>query len=379
MGLSLELVQGTAHDYTFQLPYTGSITVLTGTVSSSTTALTGVNTLFLTELAAGDWVYDVAAPITVVPCQVATVVTNTSATVVLAPTTAYSASSLINRRPDPWALDPDLTTLITGTASVAPTNVFEATDTLRATVWAGDNEVSLLTPTALWQSAPNGQVLVRFENADTVNLAPGPYYLQVYATRPASANPPIVARTTALLPHGTSLTVIPASGTAVPRPTYINITDVRKIAPWIDDLQVPENRAGFDDQLADARDWLDEVTLRNYRGGNVSLLGYHGFALDAWYTGGGRRTSLVNRWLKAALVANQLLVTPRIKNICAYYALSRICETFITKSGQYVALASRFRFEAESLLASTTVEIDVNGDGYGEVPINLSSTNTLWA
>ena len=51
----------------------------------------------------------------------------------------------------------------------------------------------------------------------------------------------------------------------------------------------------------------------------------------------------------------------------------------ITKSGQYVALASRFRFEAEILLASTTAEIDVNGDGYGEVPINFSSTNTLWA
>ena len=51
----------------------------------------------------------------------------------------------------------------------------------------------------------------------------------------------------------------------------------------------------------------------------------------------------------------------------------------IVKSGQYVALASRFRFEAESLLASTTVEIDVNGDGFGEIPVNFSSTNTLWA
>jgi len=25
------------------------------------------------------------------------------------------------------------------------------------------------------------------------------------------------------------------------------------------------------------------------------------------------------------------------------------------------------------------VEIDVNGDRFGEVPINFSSTNTLWA
>ena len=51
----------------------------------------------------------------------------------------------------------------------------------------------------------------------------------------------------------------------------------------------------------------------------------------------------------------------------------------ITKGGMYAMLAARFRLEAESLLASTTVEIDVNGDGFGEVPINFSSTNTLWA
>ncbi len=72
-------------------------------------------------------------------------------------------------------------------------------------------------------------------------------------------------------------------------------------------------------------------------------------------------------------------MTQRVKDICAYYALSRICESLITKAGQYVSLASRFRFEAESLLASSTIEIDVNGDGFGEVPINFSSTNTLWA
>ena len=306
MGLALELVQGTAHDFQFQLPFSGII--------------------------------------------------------------------------DPFAQDYDQTVLILGTPGSVVAGVFADTDTLAATVWAGADETPLLTPAATWIASTKGQVQVTFANTDTAALAVGQYYLQAFATRPAQVGPPVVpARTTALLPRGTSLEILAASGTSVPRPTYITITDVRKIAPWIDDLQVPDNRTGFDDQLADSRDWIDEVTLRNYRGGNVSLLGYHGFALDAWYTGGGRRTSLTNRWLKAALVANQLLITPRIKNICAYYALSRICETFITKSGQYVALASRFRFEAESLLASTTVEIDVNGDGYGEVPINLSSTNTLWA
>ncbi len=259
-----------------------------------------------------------------------------------------------------------------------PTGIFLGTDTLSATVWAGSNETPLLTPAATWINAATAQYQVTLQNTDSSSLATGQYYLQAYATRIGIGLAP--TRTTALLPRGTSLEILAAPGTSfTARPTYINVRDIRKIAPWIDDLQVPDSNTGFDDQLADSRDWLDEMTLRNYRGGNVSLLGYHGFALDAWYTGGGRRTSLTNRWLFAALQQNQLLVTPRVKQVCAYYALSRICESMITKSGQYMALASRFRFEAESLLASTTVEIDVNGDGFGEVPINFSSTNTLWA
>jgi len=256
-----------------------------------------------------------------------------------------------------------------------PTGIFLATDVLTASVWAGSNETPLLTPAATWISAANAQYQVTLQDTDSAGLAIGQYYLQAYATRPG-----VPSRTTALLPRGTSLEILAAPGTSfTPRPTYIVLNDVKKIAPWINDLQVPDNNSGFDDQLADSRDWLDELILRNYRGGNVSLLGYHGFALDAWYTGGGRRTSLTNRWLFTALRTNQLLVTPRVKQLLAYFSLSKICESMITKSGQYVALASRFRFEAESLLASTTVEIDVNGDGWGEVPINFSSTNTLWA
>ncbi len=256
-----------------------------------------------------------------------------------------------------------------------PTGVFVDSDTLTCNVWAGANETPLLTPATSWISSNSAQYQITLQNADSASLAIGIYYIQAFASRTV----PGLTRTTALMPRGSSLEILANSGTQTPAVSYIAITDIRKIAPWIDDLQVPDNNTGFDSQCADARAWLDELILRNYRGGNVSLLGYHGFALDAWYTGGGRRTSLTNRWLYSALAANQLLVTPRVKAVCAYYALSRICESMITKAGQYIALASRFRLEAESLLASTTVEIDVNGDGFGEVPINFSSTNTLWA
>lgn len=275
---------------------------------------------------------------------------------------------------EPWTLDPEQTVLISGAPGSTSQGSFLGTDVLTASVWAGSNEVPLLTPTATWISATNAQYQVTLQNTNSASLPIGTYYLQAYATRAGTPS-----RTTALLPRGTSLEIIAQPMAATPRPTYISVVNLRTIAPWIDDLQVPDSTSGFDDACADARDWLDEMTLRNYRGGNVSLLGYHGFALDAWYTGGGRRTSLTNRWLYAALQANQLLVKPRIIQVCSYYALSRICESMITKGGMYAMLAARYRLEAESLLASTTVEIDVNGDGFGEVPINFSSTNTLWA
>jgi hypothetical protein len=275
---------------------------------------------------------------------------------------------------DPFTLDPEQTVLISGAPGSTAQGSFLSTDVLTAKVWAGSNEVPLLTPTASWISATNATFQVTLQNTDSSSLAYGIYYLQAYATRAGTP-----ARTTALLPRGSSLEIIAAATTGTPRPTYISIVDLRKIAPWIDDLQMPDSHEGFDDPCADARDWVDELVLRNYRGGNVSLLGYHGMALDAWFSGGGRRTSLSNRWLIGCLAANQLLVTPRVKNVCAYYALSRICESMITKGGMYAMLAARYRFEAESLVASTTFEIDCNGDGFGEIPVSMSSTNTLWA
>ncbi len=250
-------------------------------------------------------------------------------------------------------------------------DIFQDTDPVTCSVWTGDDETSVASPAASWIDAAQAQFLVSFNDVDTANLPFEVFFIQAWASR--------LGRTVALMPRGSTIEILPTPGAATSRPIYIGVADLRKIAPWIDDLQAPGNHTGFDEQCADARDWVDELVLRNYRGGNVSLLGYHGFALDAWYTGGGRRTSLTNRWLKQALIDNQLLVTPRVRKICAYYALSLICESMLTTNAQYVALSARFRYEAQNLASSTTFEIDVNGDGFGEVPINMSSTNTLWA
>jgi hypothetical protein len=266
-----------------------------------------------------------------------------------------------------------------------PTAQFAVTDSLQCRVWQGQSSAPVASPLTVWINAVNATYLISGQIADTANLAPGVYYISVTATR--AGVPPAPTRTAALMPEDSTLTLTPVPGSQVARPTYITIADLRKKAPWIEDVQgaFPGSQTGFLDQCADARDWTNECALRNYRGGDISLLGYHGMALDAWYTGGSRKTSLRNPYILFLLQSNMLIVTQRVKDVNTYYALSLICEGLITRGAQYYAMAARYRAQAEQLLASTTLELTVNNsvDGYGNpipaIPINMSSTNTLWA
>src|SRR5271165_7509512 len=106
---------------------------------------------------------------------------------------------------------------VTNPDGTIPTGIFLSTDVLTASVWAGSNEVPLLTPTVTWISATNAQYQVTLQNADSASLAYGTYYLQAYATR--AGTPP---RTTALLPRGSSLEIIAEPLAVTPRPTYIS-------------------------------------------------------------------------------------------------------------------------------------------------------------
>lgn len=247
---------------------------------------------------------------------------------------------------------------------------YTGTEALSGAVWAGNDQEPLFVATVTWYNAAGGQVVVALPAAQTAGLAVGLYRFRLLVTDAAGPHDAYESR----------VYITAAPGAAALRPTYITAADVRKVASWIDDLQDADNQeAGFLDQCADARDWLDEIILRNYRGGNITLLGYHGLALDAWYTGGVRRTSLANIWLKTALQNNQLLITPRIKRVQALYAAHLIAGDNISKGKQFLAMAARYRMEANSLLIATTAELCLSGDGFTpNVPINFSTTNTLF-
>ena len=253
-----------------------------------------------------------------------------------------------------------------------PTGQFLGTDTLYCAVWRGSTETPLATPAIAWISPTNAQVQITFAPSDTASLTPGIYYVLATATRGSDV--------VDLLPENTALHLFAVPASTIPPPAYCTIQDIRDIAGWIDDIaSEPVFNGSFDRQLGGARDWIDESVVRQYRGGNVSLLGEHGIALDAWYTGGARRTGLENRWIVQELAANKLLLRPRVVKMAAYYALSLICECLMSRDKKYQALGAQARNMALTMLAGSILEIDINGDGYGEVPINFSSTNTLLA
>jgi len=263
-----------------------------------------------------------------------------------------------------------------------PTGQFTGSDALSAKLWQGASDLSLITFSTppSWINAANAQYQISFNNADTATLALGVYFVQCTATR--------TGRSAALMPWGSTVTIQAAPGSTAARPTYITAGDLRLIAGWLDQVSDPNSETGFIEQCADARDWLDECILRNYRGGNVELLGYHGLALDAWYTGGARRTSLRNPFILNLLQTGALIITTRTKKICAHYAVSLICEDMLQSMGnpsRYQGMAARHRAEAYRMLTTYTAELningarDTNGNLVASIPINFSSTNTLWA
>ena len=270
-----------------------------------------------------------------------------------------------------------------------PTGQFQSTDVLSMALWQGNalapvvSKSSATSADLAWISATNAQFGITFHPADTANLAAGVYYLEATATRGSDSAD--------LLPKGTTLTLTATPGTGSARSSYITGDDLRRLAPWIYDVQAPGSETGFLDQCADARDWLDENILRNYPGGYVSLLGEHGTALAAWATSGAQLSSIRNPWILQLLqngpaVAGSkggLIVSRRTKDICAYYALFRTCDAIITKGNQYAALSARFRQQCYQLLVSYTAELSVAGsvDTWGNliamIPVNFGTARSL--
>lgn len=259
-----------------------------------------------------------------------------------------------------------------------PVTTYTSAATLAATVWPGDDRLASFSPTAAWTDAPAGTLTLTFAAAHTAALEPGEYPVLLAITAGGLTAQQVVA----------TLRIRSAPGTAVAPPVYGTYDEMLVYAPWLGRLQAASDQAGFREQRARARTWLDSLIQRHWRGDR----GYSGggsldTSLDALYEGGrARRWGAISRTLQAWLDADRLVRTgptgAQIKECVAKKAIASVCAPQLgspDKETSYQQLAVRFQREAEALAGCLTVEIDTStpADGIGDIVVDLGTADIL--
>lgn len=261
-------------------------------------------------------------------------------------------------------------------------NIFLDADDRATRVWRGDDQPTLLTPATSWVSAALGTFQISFNNADTSALDVGQYRIQTTATR--------LGRTAVILDCFLAITAAPGAGLV--RPVYGTFQDMTKFAPWIQNLQTEDDTEGFLDQRADAREWLDNLIVHNYRGSSLGQFGYHSMAAFAYGFTGPRRSLILSQWLQDQLNGNALLsggtytgpaggallIKPATKRLVAFRAIAEVCMGMLGKGGDYASWGVQFRRAADAECMAYTAEIDTNNDGRAEIGIPLGTSHTIY-
>ena len=249
---------------------------------------------------------------------------------------------------------------------------FLGSDTLVGTVFAGPGMPSLITPTVTWTDAPTAQFLVSFPDAATVGLDTASYGLQVRASRSG--------RTAVIL--DAILKVLPAPGTATARTVYCQYSDMLRYCKWLGNVSNDVfGTAGYLDERAEARAWLEDKIQLHYRvqsGAGLTTFGNCVFGMSTVRTGGYNKQ--LQDWLNAGYLMTD--APRRVIEITSKYAIGLVLQGQITsaapKASVYAAKADYYLSEAREILIGFTAEVDINGDGYPEVKVPCGTVDTLY-
>ncbi len=168
---------------------------------------------------------------------------------------------------------------------------FLGTDTLTATVWAGQGQAPLFSPTVTWADFTVGTVALSVTGAQTAALDyAGTYHLQVSVTRSG--------KTTVVLDLVLKI-LVGAGGTGTDTTIpYCTLDDVFEHAPWITMVQDMESdQEGFYTQRLEAKQWLDWLIVKSWRGTSAAYFGDAGRSAQYWLGSWVRRTPLPSYWL----------------------------------------------------------------------------------
>jgi hypothetical protein len=247
------------------------------------------------------------------------------------------------------------------------TGVYDGTESIEGVVWSGEDESILVNLPVSWDTPAAGTVKIMVPAAAGDFLDVGLYQGLVRMTDGSEA----LIRFTLDVRHA------PGSAVETVQP-YCTLEDLLRIAPWVKLIQGEEDLAGFLGQRLEARQKIDWTIINNYRGASVGLFETHSTLAFAFGGGVGWRRSLgPSPSLVTYLAEDKLIRRPQIVRAAAYAAIAEVARAQIGIANQWAAQGPYYEALYERELAGTTAEIDLNGDGIGELFINLGSTNPL--
>jgi hypothetical protein len=252
-----------------------------------------------------------------------------------------------------------------------PITGYTSAATFLVEVWAGDDQGVLFQPAAAWADGTCQAVNVTIAGSQTAALAAGIYRILGRVSQGGVSSDFVDG----LFP------LRPSPGSASAPNVYCTEADMRLHAAWIDRLaSTTFGQAGYASLRGRAREWLDDIILRSFRSTSISSL--NAYPCSAYWGGNYHRTGLANPYILGLLRADQLLVTAKVREACALYSLHLLCagQVSTAQEGQgYARLADRFMAMAESAVACLTAELDTNGDGLGDLAVDLGTPDTFWA
>ena len=228
---------------------------------------------------------------------------------------------------------------------VTPAAEYLPTDMLSCRVWSGDDHAVLETPSAYWTDAAAAAFAIAFAPADTANLDPDLYSMQVVCTR--SGIPSVIV--------DERIEVAAAPGSAPEHVVYITYQDMRTVMPDVVNLLGERDETGFAAERADARMWLEEAVHR-HNDGSANLQSDLG-ALAYAYRWPGKSPTMIAWLANDYLVMSQPLVKAQV-----YYTLSQVfAGRQLSNPKLYGEQADRYERRANNTLRCATAQVMSGG------------------
>lgn len=232
---------------------------------------------------------------------------------------------------------------------------FDGSEIFTSYLWPGGNREVVANPTTIFVNPPLAMIQIILEDTLTSTLLPGRYSL---ITRSLDGSRYVDV-------YGCQVSVVEVFG-AGPTPivysSYQNMLDYG--STWLEQLSTDNDQTGFAEARARARTWLEDLIFAHYRTGAIDPSGY-----GAWINAGR------SRYMADLLAGGGLIMTDWIVEACSKKALAFVCERQIginDTSVVYARLARMYHGQADYLASTGRVEVDTNGDGFGDIVVDLS-------